>query len=257
MIKAVLFDVDGTLLSHTSKSVPASTRDALVQLREAGIRVAVSTGRHLNEFERLPVGDLSFDAYIMVNGQMYLDEDRRLVWGNEIPEEAVKSLTRVFEEKQICLLFVEERNIYGNCVNEMVERAHEAISTPLPRIDSYTGNKLYQIVAYLPRGEEYRIEKDLAGCSYARWSDYGIDIFASSEGKVAGIRRFMAENGILPEELMAFGDGENDIGMLQLAGVGIAMGNAPDCVKAAADEVTDGVDDNGIANALRRHGLIR
>ena len=69
--------------------------------------------------------------------------------------------------------------------------------------------------------------------------------------------RFMAENGILPEELMAFGDGENDIGMLQLAGVGIAMGNAPDCVKAAADEVTDGVDDNGIANALRRHGLIR
>ena len=55
---------------------------------------------------------------------------------------------------------------------------------------------------------------------------------------------------------MAFGDGENDIQMLKFAGVGIAMGNADDEVKAAADYVTDSVDENGIEKALRHFHLI-
>ena len=55
---------------------------------------------------------------------------------------------------------------------------------------------------------------------------------------------------------MAFGDGENDIEMLRFVGVGVAMGNGGDAVKAAADYVTDAVDEDGIAKALRHFGLI-
>ena len=55
---------------------------------------------------------------------------------------------------------------------------------------------------------------------------------------------------------MAFGDGENDMDMLRFAGVGVAMGNACDAVKAAADYVTDTVDNDGIEKALRHFGLI-
>ena len=58
------------------------------------------------------------------------------------------------------------------------------------------------------------------------------------------------------ENVVAFGDGGNDIPMLLAAGTGIAMGNSDDKVKAAADYVTTSVDDNGIANALQRFGLI-
>ena len=57
-------------------------------------------------------------------------------------------------------------------------------------------------------------------------------------------------------EIMAFGDGENDMDMLRFAGIGVAMGNASDMVKAAADYVTDTVDENGIEDALRHFGLI-
>ena len=55
---------------------------------------------------------------------------------------------------------------------------------------------------------------------------------------------------------MAFGDGENDISMLEFAGIGVAMGNAGDEVKAIADYVTDSVDDDGIEKALVHFGLI-
>ena len=57
--------------------------------------------------------------------------------------------------------------------------------------------------------------------------------------------------------MMAFGDGGNDIEMLRYAGTGVAMGNADDAVKAAADYVTTSVDDDGIMNALKHFGLIR
>ena len=76
-------------------------------------------------------------------------------------------------------------------------------------------------------------------------------------GKSAGMQIFLDKYGFNRSESMAFGDGENDKEMLEYAGIGVAMGNAKDSVKAVADYVTDSVDDNGIENALRHFGLIR
>ena len=77
MIKAAFFDIDGTLLSHKTKQIPPSARDALQALKQEGIRCVVATGRMLREMDRLPMGDVSFDAYITMNGQRTLDADRQ------------------------------------------------------------------------------------------------------------------------------------------------------------------------------------
>ena len=66
----------------------------------------------------------------------------------------------------------------------------------------------------------------------------------------------MGQNDILPEETMAFGDSENDIEMLEFVGMGIAMGNATDDVKHAADHVTDDIDEDGIWKALVKLGIV-
>ena len=76
MIKAVFFDVDGTLVSHKSKSVPESTRRAIEQLKEKGIKVCMATGRHLLEIEELPAKDIEFDGYVMQNGQLCYNEKK-------------------------------------------------------------------------------------------------------------------------------------------------------------------------------------
>ena len=62
--------------------------------------------------------------------------------------------------------------------------------------------------------------------------------------------------GIVPEEMMAFGDAQNDMDMMEYAGIGIAMGNAEECLKKIADDVTTDVDDDGIWNALKKHGVL-
>ena len=74
MIKAIFFDIDGTLLSHTTGRVPESTEFAIHQLRKKGIRLFVATGRHKLEIEELPVNKLSFDGYITLNGQIRSEE---------------------------------------------------------------------------------------------------------------------------------------------------------------------------------------
>lgn len=90
----------------------------------------------------------------------------------------------------------------------------------------------------------------------ARWSPYFADVVAKGCTKAVGIDRIIEHYGIALEETMAFGDGGNDIAMLQHVGVGVAMGNAMDDVKASADYVTTSVDEDGIAVALRHFGLI-
>ncbi len=67
---------------------------------------------------------------------------------------------------------------------------------------------------------------------------------------------FLDQNGIDRSETMAFGDGENDIAMLEYVGIGVAMGNGKEAVKEAADYVTDTVEDHGIEKALKHFGLI-
>ena len=83
-IKAVFFDVDGTLISHKDGGVPESTKEALRLLKKRGIKVVVATGRHTIELEALPVRDLEFDGYVVLNGQLCLDGE-----GNTIYDEPI------------------------------------------------------------------------------------------------------------------------------------------------------------------------
>ena len=73
---------------------------------------------------------------------------------------------------------------------------------------------------------------------------------------MAGIQRYLDVLGIQPEEIIAFGDAENDLEMIRFAGIGVAMGNAEEPVKAIADFVTADIDDDGIEKALKHYNLI-
>ena len=75
MIKALFFDIDGTLLSHTTRSVPYSTQIALQHLKEKGIYTFIATGRHISEMVDLPIHDLEFEGYITLNGQYCYNRD--------------------------------------------------------------------------------------------------------------------------------------------------------------------------------------
>ena len=257
MIKAAFFDLDGTLLSHITHSVPKSTRDSLSRLKTKGIKTYLCTGRHAEELDLLPVADICFDGYITLNGHLCLDQNRQMMFGLPFPEDTTNALIRIFKEQRIPLVLVEESGLTLNFVNDTVIRAQKAISTPIPDIAPYDGKPIFQATTFVSREEDDRIRSILPpNCHAARWNDHGVDLILNGGGKVAGIRYVIEQEGILPEECIAFGDAENDIDMLEYCGIGVAMGNAQEKVKAIADYVTTDIDKDGIKNALRFYRII-
>lgn len=250
MVKVVFFDVDGTLISHSQNAVPESTRTALNQLSEKGIQRVIATGRHMLELSLLPVSNIHFDAYITLNGQLCLDAQGNTLFGNPITGKSKEYIIRMFHEKTVPIMIVEKENMYINFVNQNVQVAQDAISTPVPNVGEYTGNEIFQAIAYLEKGREETIAGQMPGCKVTRWNDFAVDIIAASGGKRVGIIEYLRKNNIRKEETMAFGDGENDIEMLRFVQIGVAMGNADDNIKGNSDYVTSSVDNNGIKEAL-------
>ena len=250
MVKVVFFDVDGTLVSHTQKAVPQSTKTALDALAQKGILRVLATGRHMLELRMLPVAGMEFDGYVTMNGQLTLDAEENVVSGSPIEGEDKEILLRLFREKEIPIVLVEKDRMYINFIDSRVVSAQEAISTPLPDVGEYTGGVIYQAVGYLEKDREHILPGLLPGCKSTRWHDCGIDIYSASGGKTAGIRDYLAVQQISLEETMAFGDGENDVDMLKLVHTGVAMGNAVECVKEIADYIAPSVDEDGIFRAL-------
>ena len=256
MIKAAFFDVDGTLVSHKTKSVPQSARDALEKLRASGVKCIVATGRHLREMKKLPVGDIPFDSYITLNGQLILDENQEMLHGVPITGQARDILLRMYDCRELPLLLVEEGSNFLNFVDDRVRTVHRAISTPIPPLVPRAGRELYQVCAYVTKEEEHLLVELQGQCVMTRWGFGGVDIVAKGGGKMTGIRWYLERSGIDPSEIIAFGDAENDLDMLKLACIGVAMGNGTEEVKQAADYVTADIDDDGIARALKHFGLI-
>ena len=148
MIKAVFFDVDGTLVSHKSKSVPESARQALENLRKKGIKVLLSTGRHIHELKNMPTNGIDFDGYVILNGQMGLDENRNMIFSHPFGKEDVDGLLDIFHKKEYPFVLVNSEGHYMNYINEFVETAMAGVSTAVPPIQEYEGEELYQATVF-------------------------------------------------------------------------------------------------------------
>lgn len=255
MIKAVFFDIDGTLLSHASGGIPESARRALALLGERGVLRFLATGRHILEIHRL-LPDLSFDGYVTLNGQICLDSREHILFDAPFPPADARQAVSIFRRREAPAMLVQRDRMYINFVDGAVRQAQRAISSPIPPAGTYQEGAIYQLIVYGGGAEAGAVLRQLPGCKMSRWNDHAVDILPRSGGKVLGIGQFLRRLSLDWGEIMAFGDGENDVDMLRRAGVGVAMGNAEAAVKAAADYVTADVDQDGIYRALEHYGLL-
>ncbi len=256
MIRAVFFDVDCTLYSHTLNEIPDSSAVALKKLREKGILIFLATGRHMLEIEQIDKKGIIFDGYITLSGQLCLNRDQQVVYQKALSGRDVSYLQSVFEQRRIPLVFVEEHEMYMNVYNEQVKSVHEMLHLQLPKIKPVSGNTIYQATLFDDREKVMEVASHLLDSKCTGWNSFGADIIPCTGGKAEGIRAMMREYGFEQDETMAFGDGENDIDMLSFAHISVAMGNGNEHLKQIADHVTDGVDDDGICKALRHYRLI-
>lgn len=259
MIKAIFFDIDGTLLSHRTKQVPLSTKKALKLLKEKGIYTFIATGRHISEMRDLPIDDLEFEGYITLNGQ-YCYNKEGVIYDLPIHKQDIQNIIKEIDINPFPCIFVEEELMYINYHNDAVETVQDAISTPLPEInDLHRGftYPIYQVIPYdINEKQEGKILQLMPHCKKTRWHPLAIDMIPANGGKQNGIAKVLDHYHIHQSETMAFGDGLNDIDMFEFVNIAVAMGNASDKVKEIADYVTDDIDDDGIEHALKHFHII-
>ena len=256
MIEAIFFDIDGTLLPYTSKKIPESTVEGIKKLQEKGIRCIVATGRNQMEMEDLPLEVIQFDAYLTMNGQLTFDRNFNIIDAHPIHREEMEVLAQIFKAKRIPFELIGEYKRYINYVDDTVIYVRATTNGTVAPIGEYQGEDIYQINAFVDKEKRQLLESFLDDCDITSWNDKGIDIISKGGGKSKGIKNFLKKFNIKKENVMAFGDGENDIEMLKSVGVGVAMGNAKDSVKEIADYVTDDVTNDGIYKALEHFKLI-
>lgn len=257
MIKAVFLDIDGTMVSFKTHCVPDNTKRALREARDKGVKIFVATGRHSSDINNLD--DLEFDGYITLNGAI-CKVGNEVVFKKHIPHEDVAAFIRYEEEVEpISCFFVEENRVSANMEDKRTERMMELVHfTPRPIVPSreFLNKEIFQLTAFFSIEQEGEIMKHLPGCVATRWYPTFADLVAYGVDKSVGLDKIGAYFGYHKDEMMAIGDGGNDISMLKHAGIGIAMGNANEEVKQAANYVTTSVDDDGVGNALRHFGVI-
>lgn len=253
MIKAAFFDVDRTLFSSAEKGIPASTLQAIASMQKRGILCVMATGRNWSSINPQNFYGACFDAFITVNGHFCFDRSLKPFFSK--PLEGLEPVLAVFAERSIPLMIVEDFDLYFNLIDDRV-RGGTLLSPDQLRVGEYSGNRVYQVTAYIDPCEDEALASRLPGFKVLRWGPWAADIVNEDIDKVVGVREYIRQQGIRPDEIIAFGDSDNDVEMIRYAGIGVAMGNANQNARDAADYVTRSVDDDGVVHALRHFGLI-
>lgn len=252
-IKAVFFDIDGTLVSFNTHKVPESAIDAIARLRQNGIKVFIASGRHKKYINNL--GSLEFDGYVTVNGGITMVGDQ-IIDRHPVDKDNVRAFCHYMDNRPMACAFVTEEDVYLNYRNQQVDEIFDLLNFPQPPmadLHKVAEGDVYQFIAFFTKDDEEEIYRNIPLCASTRWNPMFTDVVPRGISKVMGIQAIERHFGFSRENIMVFGDGGNDVEMLEYAQLGIAMGNADDDVKSYANDVTDTVDNDGISKAIRKH----
>ena len=259
MTKAIFFDIDGTLVSFDTHTVPSSTIDALTEVKHLGVKIYIATGRSLKQIDNLH--GLTFDGYITMNGAYCVNGRNDIIHKCVIPKEDIEALIRYQEEHGLFpveVMTAEEQTI--NYISEQVTSLIQLVNLPMPNIKSLrevSYSEILQMGIFVDKEKERKIMREvLVHCQSTQWNPLFADINLRGCDKQSGINYILKHDDIRLDETMCFGDGGNDISMLRHVAIGVAMGNASDEVKRTADYVTDTVENDGIWKALKHFKVI-
>lgn len=273
-IKAIALDIDGTL-TNDRKVITPRTKEALLAAQDSGIKLILSSGRPVQGLRAI-ASELQLETHdgllVAFNGAHVVDaQTDEVLFDQPMEEEVLRALVAHMRGFDVIpwitegkYLFVERgaRHLitYREAPFDIVEYERRMCDLELVEVDdllevcSRPQDKLLcaSEPEYLQRHWRAMYEPFFDSLSGMFTADFYFEFMAP------GITKGNAQAGALPKvgidasEVIAFGDAQNDISMLEWAGMGVAMGNATEAAKAAADMVTGSNNEDGIASALEK-----
>lgn len=273
-IKMIAIDLDGTALMPDHKSLSPGLCSALEAVYQKGVLIVPVTGRQLELLPAALQENPIWQSYIILcnGGQIWNTQTKRFLYSLTIPHDQLRLLLSITEDLDLPIEFSVHSRLYltPHALNR--ERSNPGLAFHCNSILKKCGN-LTDSLLPLCQSPEMPVEKvniscispEKKGLLLARlhgmdisavWaSDQDMEITPAKATKGTGVQALCQILGFATNNVMALGDSGNDISMLQLAGLGVAMGNAPDFVKQSADYVTKPNTQGGAAYAIERFVL--
>lgn len=270
-IKLIAFDMDGTLLNADHVTIPEENILALRAAREKGLKIVAATGRTWCLIDNAvePLGGV--DYAITSNGAAVLEPGcRRWLYTKPIPNDKSLELIALLKRWEVPFeIYCEGQNyMEKSCIPLMPETLLSDMFTDY--YDQFTsfvdslevalnGRPMEKIdIFYVPpehREEISREIMDILPAQLAHAADSNLEVTETDVTKGAALKRLCGELGIMPEEVMAFGDGNNDVEMLSWAGLSFAMENGSDDAKAAAKGIAPANHLGGLGQMVQKYVL--
>lgn len=266
-LKVAVFDVDGTLFDYRNHRIHETTVQAIHALKRKGFTIVVATSRSYPELSEDLLSRIAADYYVAASGNCIQDAQGRVLFSARFTYEQVERVKNLALKYDMGLTLK-----YGHCnclytyPFEMQKIFCNIGHTRCPSIyyEDMNFHHSELPVGFTIWGENGK--RDLFCDALAAYpNDYRMekfqngvvaDIFHPHTNKMTALADLIRRLGFSAENCIAFGDGGNDVEMIQWAGVGVAMGNACDELKAVADKVCGTTWEDGIAQALCALGVI-
>ncbi|MDR3120120.1 MAG: HAD family hydrolase [Clostridiales bacterium] len=253
-IKLIITDLDNTLLRR-DKTISEYTANVLGRCRERGILIAFATARPKRAvFEYIDILDkVRFDAMAFHNGAVIYCEGKAAAHYG-IPHKTAKTLAVEFARLGLDVgVEIDDRN-YANYDPSAEWSGMQYVLTDFASLPEKPADKI--IIRKPSKADIEKIQFVMPPDLYVEMNEGVLGLIMSREATKQNATRFLTEKyGVSLAEAAAFGDDLNDVEMLRACGVGVAVANALDEVKAAADDVCGDCDEDGVARWLEENVL--
>lgn len=253
-IKIIFFDIDGTLIAMNHDKISKKVLQTLKQLQQKGIKLCIATGRGPMMIPRFD--NVEFDLFLAYNGS-YCYTKEEILYSHAISTRDIDTVINNADKMKKIVALATKDSIVANGVDpNLIEYCSFGKAEIKIEKDFEEAKKegVYQILMGIRENEYEEAIENVSSVKISAWWDRAVDIIPSDAGKGIGIERVLKYYGFDKTQSMAFGDGNNDIEMLQAVGIGIAMDNASDELKAVADEICEDVVEDGIYQfCLKKH----
>ena len=216
MIKAVFFDIDGTLLSFNTHRVSEGTQRAFARLHERGIRTFIASGRPAVLIPNMPI---PIDGYVTVNGGYCYVGDTVVCNKPIAQQESLRWLDYVGSHNLVSMAFL-RHDMCINRIDEATLRFQVQLDFKMPPVVDFgelRHREVYQYIAMMPAECDAEVAALLPGCRLPRWHPAFSDVINAHSNKAIGIQCVLDHRGVSPAETAAFGDDINDISFLKAA----------------------------------------
>ncbi|WAA11109.1 Cof-type HAD-IIB family hydrolase [Fervidibacillus albus] len=256
MKKIVFLDIDGTIL-NTDKQIPKLTKLGIKQLKDRGIYVAIATGRGPFMFKDIRE-ELGVDTYVSFNGQ-YVALDGEAIYHYSFPVDQMKQF--LFNAKQFghSIVFQSIDGMASSVdYDAFIKNGFSTLHFDHPVYDPeyYKTQPISQMILFCREEEEKAYEEQFPDFHFTRWHEFAVDVLPKGNSKATGIQWIIERLGLDLKDTYAFGDGLNDLEMLQTVGNGVAMGNSHPELKKSIPLSTSHVNEDGLYAGFKRFGLL-